>query len=319
MFEAVLDELNTRMFQPWRAFLPVELVYRQHLGRLNALVQEVIETRRATWAKRVAAGEKGPAALVAAAAAETAAAAGGAAAPAPAPAPASAAAAADEVTDDTADGAPTSGSVVKAAALGGDMLDMMLGCGEEMSDAVLADELKTMLLAGHETSSMMLLWSCYLLCKHPDKMARAVAEVDAALGWPSRGYGSFEAYKGMAYLEQVMFEAMRLYSPVPVLTRETTAEVELCGQRLPPGTCIAMSVWALHRNPFAYMPFSLGPRNCIGRNLALIEAKVVLATVLQRFQLRVSAGQKDPMPTDCYVIPVRPEGGLYMDVAVRTA
>ena len=74
------------------------------------------------------------------------------------------------------------------------------------------DDVKTQLLAGHETSSMMLTWACWLLARHPEAMARAVAEVDAVLGESSgapRGSASFEAFKGLEYTGCVLKEAMR--------------------------------------------------------------------------------------------------------------
>lgn len=187
---------------------------------------------------------------------------------------------------------------------------------------------------------MMLLWSCYLLCKHPDKLAKAREEIYSVIG---RGetWGTYEQYKNLHYLQNVMKEAMRLYAPVPVLTRETANEVKLGKYDVPQGTIIMLSVWAMHRSrelwgkdvdefrperfekddsegkkvhPFAYIPFSAGPRDCIGRNLATIEAKVVLASILQRFELNISPGQPDNVPTDSYIIPVRPDGGLFMDI-----
>ncbi|CAE7744320.1 Cyp4e1, partial [Symbiodinium sp. KB8] len=146
LFESVLDELNQRVMQPWRRFMWTEAEHQSKLKQLNELVFAIIAQRRAERKSRSSLGDK-------------------AAAPA-----------------DTRR---------IAAALGGDMLDMMLQADEEavaenkgpaLTDEELADELKTMLLAGHETTSMMLLWSCYLLARHPDKFKVAREEVDAALG-----------------------------------------------------------------------------------------------------------------------------------------
>jgi len=315
LFEAVLDELNQRVMKPWRAYMPLEAEHQRKLSALNNLVFEIIAQRRSARAKN------GGRSL-----AETEASSGNA----------------------------------TAAALGGDMLDLMLdheaAHPEEgkLSDDVVADELKTMLLAGHETSSMMMLWSCYLLAKHPDKLAKAREEVDAALGGyedPQGDWADYNAYKGLEYLECVMKEAMRLYTPVPVLTRDTLETTQLCGKTVPKGSCVVMSCWALHRDaavwgadcdefrperfekeeskgrhPFAYIPFSEGTRNCIGRNLALVEAKVVLGTVLQRWNLELTQGPDGAgakirpdgrVETDCYIIPVRPDGGLWVKVTPR--
>ncbi len=315
LFEAVLDELNQRVMKPWRAYMPLEAEHQRKLSQLNNLVFEIIAMRREARAKN-----------------------GG---------------------RSLAEQEAGSGNAT-AAALGGDMLDLMLdheaAHPEEgkLSDDVIADELKTMLLAGHETSSMMLLWSCYLLAKHPDKLAKARAEVDAGLGDyndPCGDWADYDAYKNLEYLECVMKEAMRLYTPVPVLTRDTLQTTKLCGQTVPKGSCVVMSCWALHRDasvwgkdadqfrperfgreeskgrhPFAYIPFSEGTRNCIGRNLALVEAKVVLGTILQRWNLELTEGPNGTgaklradgrVETDCYIIPVRPDGGLWVKVTPR--
>lgn len=300
MFEEVLDELNLRMFKPWRAFMPLEIAHRRRLRDLNEMVLQIIRARRAGHADGT------------------------------------------YVIKSADEAAASSGKSYKASELGGDMLDMLLMSGADMSDHQLMDELKTMLLAGHETSSMMMLWSCYLLAKHPEALQKARAEVDAAIGTDPTKWGSFDDYKDLKYLEWVMFEAMRLYCPVPVLSRYTLEDVILEGKLVPAASTVILSVWSMHRSkkvwgadadefrperfspeesrsrhPFAYLPFSLGPRNCIGRNLAIMEGKVVLATILQRFSLSVTPGQPHDIPTDCYVIPVRPEGGLYMNIRPR--
>eukprot|EP01138_Halocafeteria_seosinensis_P014356 gb/GECG01014657.1/.p1 GENE.gb/GECG01014657.1/~~gb/GECG01014657.1/.p1 ORF type:complete len:506 (+),score=39.52 gb/GECG01014657.1/:1-1518(+) len=291
IFESVLDELNQRMFHPYRAFFPLEIDHRRKIKQLDDMVLEMIRSRR----QQISTGDTNKA---------------------------------------------TEGHGLKAASYGGDMLDMILKMDPNMDERQLADELKTMLLAGHETSSMMLLWSCYLLCKNPDKMAKAREEITSVIGSGDK-WGTYEQYKSLNYLENVMYEAMRLYAPVPVLTRETSNDVKLGKYDVPKGTTIMLSVWAMHRSPaiwgddvdcfrperfsredaqekkrhpFSYMPFSLGPRDCIGRNLAIIEAKVVLSSILQRYDMSVAPGQPDEVPTDSYIIPVRPAGGLYMNV-----
>ena len=324
LFEAVLDELNQRMFQPWRAFMPLQLAHRKRLNKLNAIVAEIIDARKALRA------------------ADPARYAGKAMA---APLPSSATA---ELEDDIgAGGSGSSGPALFAG--GGDMLDLMLDSGVPLTDAQLSDEVKTQLLAGHETSSMMLTWAVFLLARHPEQLAKAVAEADSLLGLEpgvtrsavphakTNASPSFEDFKSCEILGWVLKEAMRLYSPVPVLTRESTAEDTLGGFRVPAGTALIISVWALHLSPsvwgptvaefrperfspeesrgrhaFAYLPFSLGPRNCIGQNLAIMEAKVILGALLRRFTLRLAPGTPTDPPTDCYVIPVRPEQRLHV-------
>ena len=328
LFEAVLDELNQRIFAPYRTLFPLPaLAYRTKLANLNSIVRTIIAGRRAlrkadperypSYASAYLGGKPLPAAS-----------------PSSASAPSASAGGADASSPDDGAGLGANGKPIFAG--GGDMLDLMLDSGTVLTDRQLTDEVKTQLLAGHETSSMMLTWACYLLVGHPAVLDNAVAEVDAALG----GGGGFEAYKNMDYLGAVLKEAMRLYSPVPLLNREAAVDVELCGVSVPAGTAILVSIWALHKSPalwgpdpdvfrperfqgeearkrhaFAYMPFSVGARSCIGQNLAMLEARVVLAALLRRYTISLPP---QPAPTtDAYVIPVRPAGPLYITVKRR--
>ena len=103
-----------------------------------------------------------------------------------------------------------------------------------MDDLQLCDELKTMLLAGHETSSMALTWALYLLVTHPEAMAKARAEVREQLP-AGDGYGSMQQYKACTYLNHCLLEALRLFNPVPTIPRELVKDEVLCGKRIPAG------------------------------------------------------------------------------------
>lgn len=323
LFEAVLDELNQRVFQVWRPFLfpRLQAAHKARLARLNEIVFGMIQARRAA---RAAAGPAKPAAQAAPSAG----------------ADASEGGASEEAGSDGS-GAGMSLSGVPIFADGSDMLDMLLDSAPHLPDDQLADEVKTQLLAGHETSSMMLTWALYLLTAPGNEaaMARAVGEVDAVLGSSPRP--CFRDYKALEYIGWVLQESMRLYSPVPLLNRETSGPDELGGVPIPAGTAVIVSIWALHkdpalwgpdvdafrpdrfapeesrgRHPFAYLPFSLGPRNCIGQHLAISEAKVVLGEMLRRFTITLAPGQDAP-ETDAFVIPARPKKPLYVLVTPR--
>lgn len=250
LFEAVLDELNARLFAPWRAYLPSKpsctgdpSLVRRHLLRavltgagrhrrrvaeLNGIIMASIQARRA---RRIASGGSAIEPLVLPSAADTA---------------GSAATAAMEesvgslLVSGAGAGLSVSGTPIFSA--GCDMLDVLLDdpsvtdsqvrLGEgwlrdrdrdrashspawaipTLPCAQALDEVKTQLLAGHETSSMALTWACWLLARHPAAMARAVAEVDSVLGGPgasTHAAGSFEAFKSLEYTGCVLKEAMR--------------------------------------------------------------------------------------------------------------
>jgi len=103
-----------------------------------------------------------------------------------------------------------------------------------MTDLQLCDELKTMLLAGHETTSMALTWATYLLVQHPEAMAKARAEVAEKLP-AGDAYGTMQDYKACSYLYAVLQEGLRLMNPVPTITRQLVEEDELCGKKIPAG------------------------------------------------------------------------------------
>jgi cytochrome P450 len=203
----------------------------------------------------------------------------------------------------------------------------------------------------------MLTWTMHLLATHPAALAEAVAEVDRVLGAQPPGSTAsaaaaaaaappFAAFKELVFLECCMKEAMRLYSPVPVLARESCADDVLGGVRIPSGTAIMVSIWAMHtsreiwgedvaefrparflpgskeaagRHPYAFMPFSLGPRVCIGQHLAMSEAKVVLGSLLRAFSVAAPPGAERRPETDRYIIPVRPAKPLYVLLTPRAA
>ena len=216
---------------------------------------------------------------------------------------------------------------------GQDLLGMLLAArdpetGEGMTDAQLRDEIVTMFVAGHETTANALAWSFYLLAQHPQAEGRARAEVDAALAGRA---ATLADLPGLGYLKQVAQEAMRLYPPVWAIGRGAVADDVVGGIRIERGADITLSQWVTHRHPalwrdpdafdpdrfaradelprFAYFPFSGGARQCIGMSFALMEAQLILATVLQRHPLALVPGRSVvPEP----LVTLRPRGGLPM-------
>jgi len=326
IFSEIIDELNQRMWKPWRAWMPVEREHQARIAELDRLVLGLIRARRAEYAEAgdVPAGRK-------------------------------------ILTEEEVDAA---GASLEGRADGGDFLDVMLQGGETFSEREMLDQLKTMLMAGHETTAMMLTWTTFLLTKHRGEMAKAVAEVDQAWeaaaaegGDPSsfRWSGverlsqekSSDGSAQSTYLHWALHESMRLFAPVPILAKCTARDNETLGDAvLPAGTKVMICCVALNKDPklwgddvadfrperhasdevartlgkqyrFAFLPFSIGRRECIGRRLALVEAKTFLAYILRDFDLRLAPGQTDSPTTDCYMIPLRPEGGMRVTVRRR--
>lgn len=206
----------------------------------------------------------------------------------------------------------------------GDLLDMLMtaedaATGERMSAQQLRDEVLTLLVAGHETTAAALSWTWVLLARHPEVDGRLAAEL-AALGLDVPALGDLER---LPLTGQVIQEALRLYPPAWIFARCAVADDEIRGVRIPAGRLVIVSPWVIHRRPdlfpeperfaperfapeampagghskFAYIPFGAGPRICIGNGFALMEARLVLATLRRRFRLDLAPGAEiEPLP-----------------------
>ena len=213
-----------------------------------------------------------------------------------------------------------------------DLLALLLAAqdeetGDALSDSEVRDEVMTLFLAGHETTANALTWTWLLLAEHPEVEARLHAEVDAVLG---DRQATFEDVKRLPYTRQVFSEAMRLYPPAWAVSRQAVRDTVLGGHRIAAGSVIAFSPYVLHRdarlwtdpkqfNPdrfasdaeikrhkFAFIPFSAGPRGCIGEQFAWTEGILVTATLAQRWQLRRTDDAPIPLYPSVTLRPGRP-------------
>jgi len=216
-----------------------------------------------------------------------------------------------------------------------DLLSILLraqGRGEQSAEQ-LRDEVVTMLLAGHDTTALTLTYTWYLLAEHPQARNRVQEEVDAIDGQPT-----IEDVRELTYTEWAIDEAMRLYPPVYTLFREPVTDVELLGYEVEAGTSVMLPQWAVHRSPrhwdrpdqfeperwqpersrdrhrFAYFPFGGGPRHCIGKHLAELEAQLILAVVADRYELTYAReGAVDLRPS----LTMHPTDGMPMRLHER--
>jgi cytochrome P450 len=199
----------------------------------------------------------------------------------------------------------------------------------------LRNEIAVLFMAGHETTANSLTWTWYLLSQSPRVEAALHAELETALGARAP---SFEDFPRLVYTRAVFEEALRLYPPVPLLSREAAKGGEMRNRAIPEGSLVLVVPWLLHRHrrlwelpdhfiperflpensadrsKFAYVPFSIGPRNCAGAALGLTEGVLCLAALAQRFRFRLA--RPDPVMPVCR-LSLRPEGGLAMTAEVR--
>jgi cytochrome P450 len=217
----------------------------------------------------------------------------------------------------------------------GDLLSMLLAArdeeGQPMSEQQLRDEVITLFIAGHETTANALAWSFYLLSQHPAVTERLRMEL-APFGGKSL---TVHDLAHLPYSEWVVKEAMRLYPPAGGVTRQPVRDIELGGRQIAQGSTITIATYVMHHDPklfsdperfdperfspeneanlhrYAYLPFGGGPRICIGNSFAMMEARLVLMTILQRFHLTLAPNQQVHAEQ---LFTLRPKGGLKMIV-----
>ena len=200
--------------------------------------------------------------------------------------------------------------------------------GARMDDRQLRDEVITLYLAGHETTASLLAWTLYQLSRRPEIQARVWDEIDTQL---TDQQPTFEQLKTLQYTSQVINEVLRLYPPAWTVARNAILEDTIMGYRVSAGAIGMVSPYFAHRlaefwpepsrfdperftpaaiagrHPFAYLPFSLGPRICIGMQFSLYEARLVLGMLLRQFEVLPTGGAE---VGTCALGTLRPDGEL---------
>jgi cytochrome P450 len=229
----------------------------------------------------------------------------------------------------------------RAGAAPRDLLDRLVAAtdsetGFRMTEEEVRDEVVIIFIAGHETSALAATYTWYLLSLHPEQEARLHAELDAVLGGR---VPTFDDLEKLSYTRMVIEEAMRLYPPAPALTGRVAREPDdVCGRPVRKGEEIAILPWVLHRHRrlwddpdrfdperfsgerratrprFAYLPFGGGPRICIGAQLSLTEVLLLVATIAQRYRLKLVPGQDIVL---LHRVTMRPRDGIRMQLERR--
>jgi cytochrome P450 len=223
----------------------------------------------------------------------------------------------------------------------GDLLSMLLlsqdteGDGGQMTNEQLRDELMTIFLAGHETTANALTWTLYLLSQNAETEIKLHEEIDTVLGGR---LPAFEDVARLKYTEMVLAESMRLFPPAWAVGRLALEDCEIGGYVVPKKSLVLMSQFVMHhdaryfvdplrfdaerwtpeareaRPQFSYFPFGGGPRRCIGEGFAWMEGILLLATLAQRWRMKLVPGHPVALNS---VMTLRPKHGMRMTLTSR--
>jgi len=205
----------------------------------------------------------------------------------------------------------------------------------------LRDEIKTFLLAGHETTSTWCYWAFFALCKYPDVQEKVFQDINEHCPEEKTSDILMKSIEKMPYFNAFMKEVLRLYPPIGMIIRYTTKEENLKGATIPPLTRLVIPIHLLHRHPnywkdpeefqperwlgeahpsshkHAFMPFSKGPRNCIGDHFAELEAKMLMAPLIRRFSFRLAPSIRNSDFTFSLFITMKMKPGLKIVTSSR--
>ncbi|XP_054724724.1 cytochrome P450 4c3-like [Uloborus diversus] len=221
-------------------------------------------------------------------------------------------------------------------------LDLLLY--EHLSDPCfteedITEEVNTFMFAGHDTTAVGMSWALYLIGQDPEVQKKLQDELEEVFGDDYDRPFEVEDLKNLKYLECVLKESQRLYPSLPYIGRESSCDVVVNGYTIPAGTNCMIFTYMLHRDsdvfpnpekfdpdrflpenatgrhPYAYVPFSAGPRNCIGQRFAMMEEKVVLAHVLMNYEVK-SLVPRDQLQLTAEMV-LRSHNGIIMQITPR--
>ncbi|XP_057367005.1 cytochrome P450 4C1-like [Daphnia carinata] len=211
--------------------------------------------------------------------------------------------------------------------------------GADLDDNGIREEIDLITFAGYDTTSAAMVWFLYLIAKHPEHQQLIVDELDLVFCGDRGRPCTTNDVSELKYLECCIKETLRLYPSVAFIMRCLTEDVEIGGYTIPAGVTVVPTFYAIHRNPcvfpdpeafkperffpensigrhpYAFLPFSAGPRNCIGQKYAMLELKVVLANLLRRIEFSVSDPAISDAPDLGFVL--KPKHGVRLVISRR--
>lgn len=221
-------------------------------------------------------------------------------------------------------------------------LDLLLSVtdedGNRLSHKDIREEVDTFMFEGHDTTAAAINWSLYLLGSYPEVQRKVDKELDDMFGQSLRPV-TLEDLKKLKYLDCVIKETLRIFPSVPLFARNLSEDCEVAGYKISKGTQAVIIPYALHRDPkyfpdpeefrperffpensqgrhpYAYVPFSAGPRNCIGQKFAVMEEKTILACILRRFWVECNQKREELGLSGDLIL--RPNNGIWIKLKRR--
>ncbi|CAD7087171.1 unnamed protein product [Hermetia illucens] len=203
------------------------------------------------------------------------------------------------------------------------LLDVLLQShinGKPLSNADIREEVDTFMFEGHDTTTSGICYTLYLISRHPDVQAKMFEEIRQVIGDDKEKPVTQSDLQELKYVECVIKESLRLFPPVPIVAREFTEDTSIRGYGIPAGTELTIPIFIILKdaesfpepekfdpnrhniessaeklNPYAYIPFSAGPRNCIGQKFAMLEMKSTISKVLRHYELLPLGEDPDPV------------------------
>ncbi|XP_022915872.2 cytochrome P450 4C1-like [Onthophagus taurus] len=217
-------------------------------------------------------------------------------------------------------------------------LDLLLDASDKLTDADIREEVDTFMFEGHDTTTAAVSWCLLLLANHPDIQEKVYQELKSVLQGKTAP-ASISDLNKLSYLECCVKEALRLYPSVPVIGRKLTEDVVIDGYEIPKETDANLHIYKVHRNPdiypnpdkfdpdrflpensskrhpYAYVPFSAGPRNCIGQKFAIYEEKTMIASIINAYKV-LPVDSLDSL-TLVFEVILRPINGINLKLQKR--
>ncbi|CAH3015399.1 unnamed protein product [Porites evermanni] len=224
-----------------------------------------------------------------------------------------------------------------------DFLDILLKAKDEngkgLSDEEIVGEVMTFMFAGHDTTASVIAWTLYNLAKYPEHQEKCRQEVDEVVGFNQDL--DWKHLSKLKYMLMCIKESCRIFAPVPMISRSLDKTYEIDGHLVPEGSWVMTNIYALHHNPhvwkdpeifdplrftnenakdmspYAFIPFSAGPRNCIGQNFALTEVKISVAMILRKFKLSLDSANVVPVDDLIPELILRSKNGIRINISTR--